>query len=75
MRLSAELTAIAGSNEMPRAEVLKKVWDYIKTHKLQDETNKRLIKPDAKMAKVFGSNEPLDMFKMAAVLNKHLEKI
>lgn len=74
MRLSKELTAITGSPEMPRAEVLKKVWEYIKTHQLQDENNKRLIKPDAQLSKVFGSSEPLDMFKMSAILNKHLEK-
>lgn len=74
LHLSKELADIVGSSEMPRAEALKKLWEYIKTHKLQDENNKRLIKPDAKLSKVFGSHEPLDMFKMTAVVNKHFEK-
>jgi DNA topoisomerase I len=75
VRVSKELSAIIGAQEMTRAEVLKKLWEYIKTHKLQDENNKRLIKPDSKLAQVFGSSETLDMFKMPAIINKHLEKI
>lgn len=74
MRVSKELLAVVGVQELPRAEVLKKLWEYIKLHNLQDENNKRLIKPDAKLAKVFGSPEPLDMFKMPGIINKHLEK-
>lgn len=72
--LSPELSALVGAQEMPRGEVLKKVWDYIRAHSLQDPQNKRLIHPDAKLAKVFGSKEPLDMFKMTAVLGKHMQK-
>lgn len=72
--LSAELIAIVGAPELTRGDVTKKVWDYIKAHNLQDETNKRLIKPDALLAKVFGSKEPVDMFKMAGLLNKHIKK-
>ena len=73
MHLSGELAAVVGSSEMPRGEVLKKVWDYIRSNNLQDSANKRLINPDAKLAKVFGSNEPLDMFKMTGILSKQMK--
>lgn len=73
-QLSAELSAIVGTSELARGEVTKKVWDYIKSHHLQDEANKRLIRPDADLAKVFGSNETIDMFKIAGLLNSHMQK-
>lgn len=73
-RLSPELSTIVGASELSRGEVTKKVWDYIKAHHLQDEANKRLIRPDAALAKVFGSSEPIDMFKMAGLLNGHMQK-
>lgn len=72
--LSPELGAIVGSSELGRGEVTKKVWDYIKAHNLQDTVNKRLICPDAALAKVFGSSDPVDMFKMAGLLNGHMKK-
>jgi DNA topoisomerase-1 len=72
--LSPELAVIVGTTELSRGEVTKKVWDYIKAHHLQDTTNKRLIRPDARLAQVFGSNEPIDMFKMAGILNAHMQK-
>lgn len=71
-KLSPELAEIVGAQELPRTEVTKKVWDYIKQHNLQDPKNKRLIVPDAKLAKVFGSKEPLNMMQLARVLNGHL---
>ncbi len=70
--LSKELEAVTGASELSRPEVIKKVWDYIKAHNLQDPKNKRLIVPDAKLAKVFGSKEPIDMMKLSGVLGKHL---
>lgn len=73
MQLSAELAAVVDSSEMPRGEVLKKVWDYIRSNNLQDSANKRLIRPDDKLAKVFGSSEPLDMFKMTGILAKQMK--
>ena len=72
--LSPQLAAIVGANEMGRGEVIKKVWDYIKSNGLQDDVNKRIIKPDAALAKVFGSSEPIDMFKMAGLLSPHMKK-
>lgn len=74
VQVSAELAEIIGSGPMPRTEVTKKVWDYIKKHKLQDKTNKRMINPDAKLAKVFGSSTPIDMFKMTKLISKHLKE-
>lgn len=71
--LSADLAAVVGKSELSRSEVTKELWVYIKEHQLQDPKNRRLIVPDAKLAKVFGNNEPLDMFKLAGVLNKHLK--
>lgn len=72
-KTSKELEAIVGEKEISRPEMVKKVWEYIKKNKLQDEKNKRLIVPDAKLALVFGSKKPLDMMKMSGVLGKHLE--
>jgi DNA topoisomerase-1 len=71
-KLSKELQAVVGTDALSRPEVVKKVWDYIKEHKLQDSKNKRLIVPDAKLAKVFGGKEPLDMMKLSGHLSKHL---
>ncbi|KAF3361943.1 DNA topoisomerase 1 [Chlamydiales bacterium STE3] len=72
--LSEELSAVLGETELPRAEVLKRIWDYIRQNNLQDEANKRIINPDAKLSKVFGSNDPVDMFKMTGLLSKHIQK-
>lgn len=74
LQLTPELAAIVGAPELPRAEVLRKIWDYIKGNNLQDEKNKRLINPDAALAKVFGSKDPIDMFKLAGILGKHMSK-
>lgn len=72
-KLSADLAAVCGSDALPRGEVLKKLWDYIRANDLQDSKNKRQINPDEKLAKVFGNNEPVDMFKLAGIIGKHLE--
>jgi DNA topoisomerase-1 len=74
LKLSSELASVVGAEAMPRGEVTKKIWEYIKAHNLQDPANKRLIVPDAKLAKIFGNNQPLDMFQLAGILNKHFEK-
>lgn len=73
VRFSEELGAVLGTNNpMPRTEVMKKLWDYIKKHKLQDPQNKRNIIPDQKLAKVFGSSQPINMFKMTSKVSTHL---
>jgi chromatin remodeling complex protein RSC6 len=72
VHLSEKLEAVVGKGPMPRTEVTKKLWDYIKKNSLQDATNKRNINPDAKLAEVFGGNQTIDMFKMTSLVSKHL---
>lgn len=72
--LSPELAIIVGATELSRGDVTKKLWEYIRTHQLQDPSNKRLIIPDAALTKIFDTKEPVDMFKMAGLLNKHIKK-
>src|SRR3954449_1514913 len=69
---SKELAAVVGSDPLPRAEVVSKVWDYIKTHKLQNPTNKREIMADEKLQAVFGKNR-VSMFEMNKHLAQHLK--
>lgn len=73
-QVSPELKGIIEVSEITRGDMTKKVWDYIKTHQLQDTNNKRLIIPDAKLSQVFGTTQPVDMFKMATLLSAHLKK-
>jgi len=70
--LSAELADIVGEKELSRPQVVKKVWEYIKQHDLQDPKNKRTIVPDAKLAKVLGGKDPIDMMKLSGLLSKHI---
>jgi DNA topoisomerase-1 len=72
--LSDELAAIVGEKSLPRGDVIKKTWEYIKAHHLQDPKNKRLIIPDAKLAKVFGSKEPIDMMQLSGILSKNFKR-
>ncbi len=69
---SADLAAIVGSDPIPRSEVTKRVWDYVKKHGLQDQTNKRMINADDKLLKIFGGKKQVSMFEMTALVNKHL---
>mgnify|MGYP001585898470 CR=1 FL=1 len=71
MTVSDDLAEVIGPGPMPRSEVVKALWVYIKKHKLQDPKNKRRIIPDAKLAKVFGSKAGIDMMQLAGVINKH----
>lgn len=72
--LSDELSSVVGEKELSRQQVLKKLWEYIKEHKCQDPKNGRLIVPDKKLAKLFGSSNPVDMMKLASVIKDHLKK-
>ncbi len=74
VQVSDTLAEVIGAGPMARTEVTKKLWDYIKKHKLQDQKNKRNINPDQKLAKVFGSSQPIDMFKMTSKVSKHLKE-
>lgn len=73
-KLSDELAAVVGSDELSRGDVMKKLWEYIKTNNLQDPTNKRKIVPDETLAKVFGSNEAVDMFSLARIVAAHFKR-
>ena len=72
VNISDALTEVIGRGPMPRTEVTKRLWDYIKKHKLQDPTAKRFINPDAKLAKVVG-NQKIDMFQMTKKVNAHIK--
>ena len=72
MKLSTELADVVGKGPMPRTEVTKKLWAYIKKKKLQDPENKRNIVPDEKLAKVFGGKKAISMFEMTKKVSKHL---
>lgn len=72
VQVSDALAEVVGKGPMPRTEVTKLVWAYIKKHKLQDTKNKRMINPDAKLGKVLGSTQ-IDMFKMTSKISTHLK--
>jgi DNA topoisomerase-1 len=72
-KLSPDLAKIVGATELSRPEVTKQLWVYIKSHNLQDPTNKRRIIPDAALSKIIGK-EPIDMMKLSSFLSKHLKK-
>ena len=70
---SPKLAAIVGSAPLPRPEVVSKVWEYIKTHKLQNPQNKREIMADEKLQAVFGGKNKVSMFEMNKHLAQHLK--
>lgn len=72
MNISAELAVIVGKGPMPRSEVVKKLWIYIKAHNLQDPKNKRNINADESLKKVFGGKAVVNMFEMTKLISKHL---
>ena len=72
MQISAALGAVIGASAMPRTEVTKKIWAYIKKHGLQDTKNKRNINADDKLKAVFGGKKQVSMFEMTKLVNKHL---
>ena len=72
MTPSATLGAVIGTNAMPRTEVTKKIWGYIKRNSLQDKKNKRMINADDKLKPVFGGKNRVSMFEMTKLVNKHL---
>ena len=71
---SDKLTPVVGSKPIPRTEVTKRLWAYIKKNKLQDQNNKRMIKADATLKPVFGGKATVNMFEMTKLVNKHLSK-
>ncbi len=73
VHVSDKLAKIVGPGPMPRTEVTKKLWDYIKKHKLQDPKNKKNIKPNKELAEVFGTSQDINMFEMTSKVSKHLK--
>ncbi len=72
MTPSAVLAAVVGKDPLPRTEVTKKVWDYIKANKLQDDANRRMINADAKLKAVFDGKAQVSMFEMTKLISAHL---
>lgn len=68
-----DLKAVVGPGPLPRTEIIKKLWAYIKKNHCQDAKNKRNIIPDDKLAKVFGTKNPIDMFQMTKKVSKHIK--
>ena len=73
MTPSATLGAVIGSGSMPRTEVTKKIWGYIKRNGLQDKKNKRMINADDKLKPVFSGKSQVSMFEMTKLVSKHLK--
>ena len=73
MTPSSTLAAVVGSIPLPRTEVTKKIWDYIKKNKLQDAVNRRLINADKKLKAVFGGKGKVSMFEMTKLVSNHLK--
>lgn len=71
MTPSATLAAVIGNTPIPRTEVTKKIWDYIKKNKLQDQVNRRMINADEKLKQLFGKAK-VSMFELTKIVSKHL---
>ena len=72
MNLSEKLAVVLGSKPLPRTEVTKKLWAYIKKNDLQDKKNRRNINADAALKPVFGGKATVNMFEMTKLVSKHL---
>src|SRR6267142_2255836 len=70
---SAELAAIVGTTPLPRTEITKRLWDYIKEHGLQDAKNRRMINADAKLRPVVGGQEQVSMFDLPKLVSRHVQ--
>ena len=70
---SATLAEVVGSKPIPRTEVTKKLWGYIKKNGLQDKKNRRMINADATLKAVFGGKSSVNMFEMTKLVGKHLK--
>ena len=72
LNLSSSLEAVVGKGPLPRGQVVKKLWEYIKKNNLQDQKNKRNINADDKLKTVFGGKGQVNMFEMTKLVSKHL---
>ena len=70
---SPALSEVVGSKALPRTEIVKKIWDYIKKNNLQDKKNRRMINADAKLKPIFGNKDQISMFELAKVVNNNVK--
>lgn len=73
LTVSAELAEIIGDKPLPRTEITKKMWDYIKKNNLQDKKNRRMINADGKLKTVFGGKDQVSMFELPKLVNNHVK--
>jgi upstream activation factor subunit UAF30 len=73
VRPSPELAALVGQGPLPRTEITKKIWEYIKSHGLQDAQNKRQIHADATLEPIFGGKQSVSMFELAKLVSQHVQ--
>ena len=73
MQPSDDLGAVVGARPMPRTEVTKRIWDYIRKNGLQDQKNRRMINADDRLRAVFGGRRQVSMFEMTKLVNNHLK--
>ncbi|MBL7877688.1 MAG: hypothetical protein JNL53_18630 [Cyclobacteriaceae bacterium] len=71
---SATLAEVIGSKPVPRTQMIKKIWEYIKKNNLQDKKNRRMINADAKLKALFGGKNQISMFDLAVIVNKNIVK-
>jgi upstream activation factor subunit UAF30 len=74
LTVSVDMQSVIGNKPMPRTEIVKKVWEYIRKNGLQDKTNKRMINADDKLKTVFGGKKQISMFELAKIVNNHVQK-
>jgi chromatin remodeling complex protein RSC6 len=74
VNISGELAKIVGKDSMPRTEIVKKIWDYIKKNDLQDKKNRRMINADEQLKVVFKGKDQVSMFELAKIVNNHVKK-
>ncbi len=73
LNVSPELGKIVGTKPIPRTEIIKKIWEYIKKSDLQDKNNRRMINADDKLKEVFAGKEQVSMFELAKIVNNHVK--
>jgi len=73
LTLSPALAEVVGKKPLPRTEIIKKIWDYIKKNDLQDKENRRMINADEKLLEVFGGKKQISMFELAKAVNSHVQ--
>jgi chromatin remodeling complex protein RSC6 len=74
LNVSPALQEVIGSKPLPRTEIIKKIWDYIKKNNLQDSKNRRMINADAKLGGIFEGKKQISMFELAKVVNNQVQK-